>query len=64
MIVRKQLSLSIAGSKAAVRDRLAKVIEETQPDEFIVVSQVYDHAARLRSFELLSEIVRESPADN
>ncbi|WP_141500654.1 LLM class flavin-dependent oxidoreductase [Paenibacillus luteus] len=60
MMVRKQLSFTIAGTKATVRDRLNAILEETEADEMIVVSQIYDHGARLRSFELLSEIVNES----
>lgn len=60
MMVRKQLSFTIAGTKATVRDRLNAILEETEADEMIVVSQIYDHGARLRSYELLSEIARES----
>jgi luciferase family oxidoreductase group 1 len=60
MMVRKQLSFTIAGTKATVRDRLNAILEETEADEMIVVSQIYDHGARLRSFELLSEIASES----
>lgn len=60
MMVRKQLSFTIAGTKATVRDRLNAILEETDADEMIVVSQIYDHGARLRSYELLSEIARES----
>ncbi|OMF37308.1 luciferase [Paenibacillus sp. FSL H8-0548] len=60
MIVRKQLSFTITGTKATVKDKLNAIVEQTEADELIVVSQVYDHAARLRSFELLAEIVQES----
>ncbi|MDQ1910241.1 LLM class flavin-dependent oxidoreductase [Paenibacillus sp. GD4] len=58
-IIRKQLSYSIAGSKATVRDRLPAFIKETGADELIVTAQVYDHQARLRSYELLSEAFAE-----
>ncbi|MCZ8514453.1 LLM class flavin-dependent oxidoreductase [Paenibacillus filicis] len=57
-IVMKQLSYTIAGNKDTVRDRLQAVLDETQADEWIVAAQVYDHAARLRSFELVAEIVK------
>ncbi|NOU94652.1 MsnO8 family LLM class oxidoreductase [Paenibacillus sp. LMG 31456] len=59
-VVRKQLSYGIAGNKATVRDRLQKVLDETGADELIVTSQIYDHQARLRSYELLSEVVKEN----
>ncbi|WP_424767646.1 LLM class flavin-dependent oxidoreductase [Paenibacillus sp. sgz302251] len=63
MIVQKQLSFTIAGSKATVREKLASILEQTKADELIVASQLYDHAARLRSYELLAEIVNESRAE-
>jgi hypothetical protein len=30
--------------------------DRMQPDELIVVSHIYDHAARLRSYEITAEI--------
>jgi luciferase family oxidoreductase group 1 len=60
MMVQRQLSFTIAGTKATVKDKLSSIIEQTEADELIVVSQIYDHAARLRSYELLAEVVNES----
>jgi luciferase family oxidoreductase group 1 len=57
--VRKQLSFSIVGSQDSVRSQLQTVRERTQADEFIVSTTIYDHQARLRSFELLSEIMSD-----
>ncbi|MGX4588233.1 LLM class flavin-dependent oxidoreductase [Paenibacillus chitinolyticus] len=54
-IVRKQLSITAAGTKETVRERLDYLLSETQADELIVTSQIYDHGARLRSYELLAE---------
>ena len=42
------------GSVATVRAHFEKMLSETAADEFIVTSQIHDHAARLRSFELLA----------
>jgi luciferase family oxidoreductase group 1 len=50
------LLCSAVGSPDTVERRLLKFIEVTQPDEIITTAHIYDHAARLRSFELLSEI--------
>jgi hypothetical protein len=36
----------------------ALVVAETGADELIVATAVYDHAARLRSYELLADAVR------
>jgi luciferase family oxidoreductase group 1 len=47
-------SVSMVGSPATVRADLEEFIERTQADELIVVSHIYDHAARLRSYELIA----------
>ncbi|HEX7062291.1 MAG TPA: LLM class flavin-dependent oxidoreductase [Woeseiaceae bacterium] len=52
--VSQMLSRSVAGSPAAVRDWAGALVEETAADELIIVSDVYEHAARLRSFELIA----------
>ncbi|HEU5481588.1 MAG TPA: LLM class flavin-dependent oxidoreductase [Sphingomicrobium sp.] len=52
--VSQMLSCSIIGSQATVRAGIETLLAETQADELIVVSDVYDHAARLRSFELIA----------
>ncbi|MDF2960760.1 MAG: luciferase [Paenibacillus sp.] len=57
-IVQKQLSYSIAGNKAAVRDRMKHILKETGADEWIVTAQIYDHQARLRSYQLLAEAIQ------
>ncbi|NGM82118.1 LLM class flavin-dependent oxidoreductase [Paenibacillus sp. 7124] len=48
---------AVVGDQAAVRERMEQIQEETGADEWIVTSQIYDHAARLRSYELLAEIL-------
>ena len=45
---------SVVGAPEAVRAELAALADETRADELIVVSDVHDHAARLRSFELIA----------
>ena len=54
--VTTMLSRSLVGSPPVVREQLDAFIEETHADEVIVASAVYDHAARLRSYELLAEV--------
>ncbi|HMA12181.1 MAG TPA: LLM class flavin-dependent oxidoreductase, partial [Steroidobacteraceae bacterium] len=48
------LGCSFVGSPATVRAGLEAFIAETGADELIVASAIYDHAARLRSYELLA----------
>jgi luciferase family oxidoreductase group 1 len=52
-------SVSIAGSAATVRDDLRDFISRTTPDELIVVSHIYDHAARLRSHEITASVLAQ-----
>ena len=51
----RMLARSIVGSRDAVRAGIEALVAETAADELIVVSDVYDHAARLRSFELIAQ---------
>jgi len=51
----RMLARSIVGSLDTVRKGMAALIEETRADEFIVVSDVYEHSERLRSIELIAE---------
>ena len=51
----RMLARSIIGSRETVAAGISALVEETAADELIVVSDVYDHARRLRSFELIAE---------
>lgn len=55
-VLDETLKYSLVGSPETVRRQLAAVIDETQPDELIFSAHIYDHAARLRSFELLAGV--------
>lgn len=52
---RRWLARSIVGAPATVRAGIKALAEETGADELMIVSDVYDHTARLRSFELIAE---------
>uniref|UniRef100_UPI002FCC614B LLM class flavin-dependent oxidoreductase n=1 Tax=Bosea sp. (in: a-proteobacteria) TaxID=1871050 RepID=UPI002FCC614B len=52
----RMLACSFVGSRATVQVQLQAFIEKTRADELIVASAIYDHAARLRSYEILAEI--------
>ena len=55
-LLRRVMRYSLVGSPDTVAKGLADFTARYQPDEIIVTSQIYDHAARLRSFELLQQI--------
>ena len=48
------LARSIIGSPETVRAGIDALVAETGADELMIVSDVYDHAKRLRSFELIA----------
>ena len=48
------LSCAAVGSPDTVRRELRAFIERTGADELMITSQIFDHAARLRSYELLA----------
>jgi luciferase family oxidoreductase group 1 len=53
--VSARLACTVVGSPPVVRAGLAEFIERTQVDEAIIVSAIYDHATRLRSYEIVAE---------
>ena len=57
--VETKLSAAIVGSNATVKAGLEKLVSETAADELIVVTDTYDHADRLRSYERLAAVAKE-----
>jgi luciferase family oxidoreductase group 1 len=57
--IESKLGAAIVGSRATVKVGLEKLVGETAADEVIVVTDTYEHADRLRSYELVSEVARE-----
>jgi alkanesulfonate monooxygenase SsuD/methylene tetrahydromethanopterin reductase-like flavin-dependent oxidoreductase (luciferase family) len=53
---------AVVGSPEIMRQRFREILEETRADELIVTAQIFDHAARLRSFEIGAEILRNISA--
>ncbi len=57
-LVDARLGGSIIGSAATVRENLAKMLSETRADELMINAMIYDHAARLRSYEIVADVWR------
>lgn len=49
------LSCSAIGSPATVREELQGFIARTGADELMITSQIFDHAARLKSYDITAE---------
>ncbi len=54
----RMLEHSIVGSAETVRRELESFVAQTKADELMVVSGVYEHAARIRSYEIVADIAR------
>jgi alkanesulfonate monooxygenase SsuD/methylene tetrahydromethanopterin reductase-like flavin-dependent oxidoreductase (luciferase family) len=54
--VAETLACSMVGSADTVRRGLAAFIATTGADELMVTSQIFDHDARLRSYEITAEV--------
>ena len=47
---------SIVGSKKTVKSKLEEFLNESKADEIMVNAMIFDHAKRLRSYEIIAEI--------
>ncbi|HEY7809578.1 MAG TPA: LLM class flavin-dependent oxidoreductase [Allosphingosinicella sp.] len=50
------LSCSAIGSPATVKAQLEAFVARTGADELMITSQIFDHTARLRSYEIVAEL--------
>jgi len=54
--VGQSLACSVVGSPAVIERGLKALIDQTGADELMTTGQIYDHTARLRSFEIAAEV--------
>jgi luciferase family oxidoreductase group 1 len=50
------LACSVVGGPETVRRGIAAFVARTGADELMVTAQIHDHAARVRSFEILADV--------
>jgi luciferase family oxidoreductase group 1 len=55
----RMLQRAVVGSPETVRRGLAAFVAETKVDEIMVVSAMFDHAARLRSYEIVADVTHD-----
>src|SRR5690606_23869904 len=53
--VEDMLTRFIVGSEATVGTGVRALVDETNADELIIVSDIYEHRKRLRSFEIIAQ---------
>jgi luciferase family oxidoreductase group 1 len=56
--VLRKLAVSIVGSPETVNAGIENLVNRTQADELMIVSDIFDHRARLHSFELIAAAAR------
>jgi luciferase family oxidoreductase group 1 len=56
LILREALACSIVGSPDTVKRGLEAFISQTRTDEIMVTGHIFDHAARLRSYEIAAQV--------
>jgi len=54
--VDQALRMSVVGNKETVRQGLQAVLRETEADELMINGQIFDHQARLHSFEIVAQL--------
>lgn len=55
-LLEQLLSCTVVGAPETIARGVRDFVERTGADELMITSQVFDHAARLRSFEILAEV--------
>jgi luciferase family oxidoreductase group 1 len=58
----RMLEHAIVGSRETVREGLERLVARTGADELMIVSNLHDHEARVRSYEWLAEVARGVPS--
>ncbi len=56
MMLEHVLGASIVGSAETVRSGIEALLRRTQADELMANAQIYDHEARIASFEIVAEV--------
>lgn len=54
----RMMAYTFVGSKQTVKEQLSKFIDETGIDELMVASHIFDSDAKLKSFSIVSEILK------
>lgn len=60
--VAERMAMMVAGGPDLVRKGLEEILRITQADELILVSDAYERADRLKSFEMIAESKRRAVA--
>ena len=60
--VERALACAVIGAPGTVRAGLHEFVARHQPDELLLTANIFDHGARLKSFEMAAALLREPVA--
>jgi luciferase family oxidoreductase group 1 len=55
-LIQEMLAYTVVGAPETVRRGLEEIVTRTDADELMLTSQIYEHEARVRSYELTAEV--------
>lgn len=58
--VQQMLRYSFVGSPSTVKEELQAFLDETQVDEVMIVSNIFDQAAKIHSYEIVSDFFKKA----
>ena len=56
----QMLSLSFIGSAQTIKKDIADFIDKTKIDEIMIISNIYDQAAKIHSYDLFGKIMKNT----
>ena len=59
-LINQMLALSFIGSPETIEKNMREFLGQTQIDEVMAISNIYDHQSRLHSYQLFAEVIRKS----
>jgi luciferase family oxidoreductase group 1 len=57
-LLNQMLSLSFIGSPETIKKNLEDFVEQTKVDEIMIISNIFDQKAKIHSYELFSEVMK------
>lgn len=55
----EHLGFSVCGTCESIKPQLARMIETYEPDEMIFSGMIYDRGKRIRSFEIIADVLKD-----
>lgn len=56
--INQMLACTFVGSNSTIKEDMQSFLDQTQVDEIMVSAHIYDHPAKLHSYELFAELMR------